>query len=651
MNRQTAFVFFMPLMGVGLGFLISGAANPEVTFHGDDAAEMRWRMGELCTEQGVFFTGSGNCVNCHAPDPEGEAMVDEQGHTVSPVADWQATMMANSAKDPFWRAKVAHEGLVNPNHRESIENLCTACHAPQGFHEAHLTGKVGPNGYTMDQLLEDELGLDGIGCTACHGIDDVGLAGRSNGDLPINPDNVAWGGFENPWDGLMSGQTGFNPVYGEHMRNSEVCASCHSLYSHTQDLQGEETGQVFFEQTTYLEWVNSAFNAENIQCQSCHMPLVEGGAIAATQPNWLFNQRFGKHHLVGGNAFMLKLMRDQAVVLELSATTAQFDSTIQRTEHLLQTETARLEVRQKSSASDRWEFEVELFNLAGHKFPSGYPSRIAFIEFELKDSNGNTFFHSGKWTPETGVVGRDETWEPHWEVIDSEDQVQVYEMVIGDVTGAPTQVLERASVLIKDNRLPPRGFFTNHAAYDTVKFGPTAALDANFNRSAEDDEEGSGSDRLTYRISNPSGFASVQAFAKLHYLSVPARWVQNMFEWSGDSEEIALFQSMFESADRTPVVVATAAASGYMGFDSEEMDWRLAPSAIGSGERLRLIPPEGMTPRNVELMDSRGRLVLAVSADAALQGFEVSDLASGAFFVRVNTEGGWKVLRGIKLSN
>ena len=49
------------------------------------------------------------------------------------------------------------------------------------------------------------------------------------------------------------------------------------------------------------------------------MPLVEGGAIAATQPNWLFPQRFGKHHLVGGNAFMLKLMRDNAVQLSLSA--------------------------------------------------------------------------------------------------------------------------------------------------------------------------------------------------------------------------------------------------------------------------------------------------------------------------------------------
>ena len=35
--------------------------------------------------------------------------------------------------------------------------------------------------------------------------------------------------------------------------------------------------------------------------------------------------------------------------------------------------------------------------------------------------------------------------------------------------------------------------------------------------------------------------------------------------------------------------------------------------------------------------------------DAALQGFDVSDLASGSFFVRVRTEMGWKVLKGVKL--
>ena len=223
-------------------------------------------------------------------------------------------------------------------------------------------------------------------------------------------------------------------------------------------------------------------------------------------------------------------------------------------------------------------------------------------------------------------------------------------MVIGDGTGAPTQVLERASVLLKDNRLPPRGFFTNHAAYDTVQFGPMAALDANFNRAESSNDEGSGSDRLTYRIPNDLNSATVQAHVTLHYLSVPARWVQDMFEWAEDSEEIASFQSMFESADRTPVVVASSSAWGYRGFDQEELDWRLAPSAIGSNQLLRLIPPGESNPLEVVLVDARGRTVRSVTPDAALQGFNVSDLASGAFFVRVRTETGWKVLKGMKLN-
>jgi hypothetical protein len=639
----------LPLVAVGLGFVLTGAEDPHHRYGKDDAQWMRWRMGELCTEEGVYFTGSGNCVNCHAPDPDGEALVDEHGATVSPVADWQATLMANSARDPFWQAKVDHEGLVNPAHREAIENVCTACHAPQGFHEAHMTGTAGPNGYTMDDLMADELGLDGVGCTGCHSIDNDNLAGRSNGDLPINTENVAWGGFENPWDGLMSGQTGFIPAFGEHMRSSEVCASCHSLYTHTQDLDGEETGQIFFEQTTYLEWVNSAFNAENVQCQTCHMPLVEGGAIAATQPNWLFPQRFGKHHFVGGNAFMLKLMRDNAVQLNLSATSTQFDSTIARTTASLQQATAILNVRQLASSPDEWAFEVEVENLAGHKFPSGYPARVAFLEFTLVSTSGDTLFRSGAWSREGGIAGRDAGWEPHWNEITEENQVQIYELVLGDVAGQTTQVLERAAEVLKDNRLVPRGFSSLHPAYDTVAVGPMASLDADFNRRLG--EEGSGTDRLVYRVPAVDGSPGVEATVRLHYQAVPAQWVAAMFEFSDQSERIANFESMYDAADRTPLVVAEQRAMGWPGFDPDGTDWRLAPNPVYDGQLLRLIPAGEEMPLSVELFDMSGRHIRSVELGEMLTGHDVSDLAAGNYLMKLGFADRFSTVRWMKSLN
>jgi hypothetical protein len=646
MNRRAYIALFLPLVAFGVGQLFTGAQDPHQRYGKDDAEWTRWRMGELCTEEGVYFTGSGNCVNCHAPDPNGHALVDENGATVSPVSDWQATLMANSARDPFWQAKVDHEGLVNPTHRESIENLCTACHAPQGYHEAHMTGNAGPNGYTLEDLLDDELGLDGVGCTACHGIDNDNLASRHNGDLPINEENVAWGGFENPWDGLMSGQTGFIPAYGEHMRTSEVCASCHSLYTHTQDLEGEETGEVFFEQTTYLEWVNSAFNAENVQCQTCHMPLVEGGAIAATQPNWLFPQRFGKHHLVGGNAFMLKLMRDNAVQLSLSASPTQFDSTIARTVASLQRETARLEVQQLASETGEWAFAVEVENLAGHKFPSGYPARVAFLEFVLTDGQSDTLFHSGRWSEDEGIAGRDDEWEPHWNEITSEDQVQIYELVMGDVSGANTQVLERADIILKDNRLVPRGFSTLHPVYDTVQVGPMAALDLDFNR--RNDEEGSGTDRLIYRVQADPSVSSVEATVTLHYQAVPAKWVSALFEYSDQSDRIAAFESMYNAADRTPVVVASKAAKGWPGFDPEASDWRVAPNPVAAGDALRLIPAGTEQPVEIRLIDMRGRVIRTLDLDEALGGHNVADLEAGAYLLHLVFEESQQSIRWLK---
>jgi len=70
------------------------------------------------------FSGSQNCSICH------DGLQDASGADVSIVVDWQATMMANSARDPLWRAKVASEVKRNPALQQEIETTCGRCHVP-----------------------------------------------------------------------------------------------------------------------------------------------------------------------------------------------------------------------------------------------------------------------------------------------------------------------------------------------------------------------------------------------------------------------------------------------------------------------------------------------------------------------------------------
>src|SRR5215217_7994008 len=57
-----------------------------------------------------LFTTSDNCVACH------NVLVTPQGEDVSIGASWRSTMMANSARDPYWQAAVRRETLDHPMH-------------------------------------------------------------------------------------------------------------------------------------------------------------------------------------------------------------------------------------------------------------------------------------------------------------------------------------------------------------------------------------------------------------------------------------------------------------------------------------------------------------------------------------------------------
>lgn len=539
------------------GFIFMGF-SPSADGHHTQLERLRFAVFDLSDASGQYMGASGLCVQCHDTDPNGVALVDSDGNNVSPVNDWRATLMANSAKDPFWKAKVRHEILETPSLANDIENTCTACHAPQGHNEFHMTG-AGSH-YTMAYLADDELGLDGVGCIGCHSIENQGLTSSFNGTQPYSDQKIAYGGFTNPWGSPMITTSGFAPVFSEHVRTSELCAGCHSLFVNSVEADGTPTGITFFEQATYHEWLNSDYEQEGIECQNCHMPESEGVKVSS-EPTWLQPRTFGKHYLVGGNSFMLKLMKANAEVLGISANDAHFDTVIARTEDLLQNQSMELEVEHIETANDTAVFSVLLTNLAGHKFPSGYPSRVLTVEFEVRNANDEVLFKSGGFDADYNILGRNTDWEPHYDVIRASEEVQIYEMVVADSEGNPTQVLERAHTLLKDNRLTPRGFTTSHSAYDTTRIAGVDESDLNFN--VLDGLEGSGTDRIEYRVFTDGYDGEITVVARAWYQSIPKQWVADMFEW--DDPEINSFEALFDAADHTPVLVKEASLQSTTG--------------------------------------------------------------------------------------
>ncbi|MBK9017859.1 MAG: hypothetical protein IPM82_29590 [Saprospiraceae bacterium] len=275
-----------------------------------------------------LFAGSGVCQKCHGLDTLGLASVDANGDDVNVVDDWRATMMANSAKDPFWRAKISHEVLLYPQHKAAIEDKCTSCHAPMGhFNAKHL----GALHYGIADMVADSLAMDGVSCLACHMLAKEGIAESFSGLLTFDTFRVAYGPYMSPLVSPMLTETGYKPKFSDHISKSEACADCHTLLTETLDFQGNVTGNKFVEQATYHEWLNSSYN-DTLSCQGCHMPSLDKWPVhivtgAMTEPR----SPFFLHELVGGNVTMLGLLRDNVEALGLTAGPSQFQDVMGKT--------------------------------------------------------------------------------------------------------------------------------------------------------------------------------------------------------------------------------------------------------------------------------------------------------------------------------
>ncbi len=501
------------------------------------------------------FSGSANCAQCH------DGLTDTSGENVSIVRDWGPSMMANSTKDPFWLAKVATEMERNSHLTELINDVCTKCHAPMASYEAKLQGGAlelfGPNSILNPDHQLHDAAMNGVSCTMCHQIKDdanLGTLPGFSGNYTINDSKTIYGQYSDIFPQPMINSTGYTPAHSAHISDSSLCAVCHNLKTPFVDSDGNLASTTpesqFPEQMPYTEWEYSEFEdaGSNPQsCQDCHLPKTT--SKVSRRPGWLGSKNgFAKHHLVGANTTMLTLLRDNAAQLDVIS--PDMDLAIDRARTMLQN-AATIDIVSASVTNGVLEARLKVQNESGHKTPTSYPSRRMWIHFKVTDSSNNVVFESGRINADGSIAGADgdadqTVFEPHYETITNDSQVQIYEPVVGDTDGNVTYTLLRAAYYIKDNRLTPKGFDKNSVPDDVAVRG-SAFDDTDFNQ---------GSDEITYRF--PVAVAgNLKVTVALNYQSIAHDFLQDMYR-DKQLAQVQTFKAMYDAQSLKHEQIASA---------------------------------------------------------------------------------------------
>lgn len=518
---------------------ISGGGQPETAARGSQAQEI--------------FQPSSACVACH------NGLTTPAGEDVSIGVSWRSSMMANSGRDPYWLASVRRETLDHPGLQDDIEDECSTCHMPMARAAAVAAGRKGEIFAHVGRGAGPASGLaaDGVSCTLCHQIsaDRLGTADSFTGRFALRAPEGGDRQMLGPYDvsqghtTIMQTASGVRPAPAAHIRSADLCATCHTLITRAFGADGRVIGRLP-EQVPYLEWQHSALWREKT-CQQCHMPTVEQ-PTAVTSVFGEPRDSMGRHTFIGGNFFMLRLLNRYRMDLAVQALPQELESSALATIRQLQNDTARVNIERAEAPPGMLAVDVTVTNLTGHKLPTGYPARRAWLHVTIRAATGDTVFESGAVTPDGAIVGNDNDadaarFEPHYDVIRRADEVQIYESVMGDSSGAPTTGLLSAVRFLKDNRLLPRGF-DKHTTSDDIAVRGGALDDANFN--------GDG-DHLRLEVPADRAGAPFAIDVELRYQPIAYRWAHNLSRYN--APEPRRFVSYYrDTSAASSVVIARA---------------------------------------------------------------------------------------------
>jgi hypothetical protein len=555
----------IPLFVLAIGMCLAPALRTQsqqsTTSGAESSKGVATKRKDVSREKGfgTHFQTSDRCVACH------NGLSTSTGEDISIGLSWQTSMMANSGRDPYWMAGVRREIIDHPSASSAIQDECTICHMPMMRYESKLAGGEGEVFAHLPpdrDKIGDRLANDGVSCSVCHQIlgDNLGKRESFVGGFKIDEttppgQRLEFGPFEvdKGHTTIMRSSATFQPMESSKViRSSELCATCHTLYTKALNAQGEEIGDLP-EQVPYQEWLHSDFK-ETRTCQSCHMPVV----TEETRITNLYGEPragFSRHTFVGGNFFMQRLLNRHRGDLSVAALPPAMEGAVNQTIAFLQTQSAKVTIRNVALRGDHMEAEISVENLGGHKLPTAYPSRRVWLHVLLQDRNGRKVFESGAFNANGSISGNDNDadpmrFEPHYTEITNATQVQIYESIMRDSAGKPTTGLLNGIGYIKDNRLLPRGFDKKTAESDIAVHGEAQA-DADFT---------AGGDTIRYAIPTGSGQGPFQIQVELWYQPISFRWAMNLKPY--DAMEPKRFVEYYEeAASGSGVLLAHASAA------------------------------------------------------------------------------------------
>ena len=503
------------------------------------------------------FPISNHCFGCH------NNLKTAKGQDVSIGSPWRASIMANSARDPYWQASVRREAMDHASAASAIENECATCHMPlQHFidkaagHDTAVFSRL-----PLDATHEtDTSAADGVACAVCHQAEPAGLgtADSYNGNLSTAPITQHPRPLYGPYAAearsvsIHNLASGLTVTQSDHLGQAALCGSCHTLYTPTLDTSGKTVGRLP-EQMPYLEWLHSDYHDKQT-CQSCHMPAIAGPAPDATlgsQPR----EGLRRHSFPGANFFMQDLLVAHHDELDVSASPAELTAASTETRAYLKSQAAHLSLSALAVTKGHLSFAVTIQNLTGHKLPTAYPSRRAWLHVTVSDGSGHVVFESGHLNADGSIAGNlndadPARFSPHYATITSPDQVQIFEPILGDAQDHVTTALLTATHYLKDNRVLPAGFDKKSAAPDVAVRGE-AASDPSFI---------GGSATTRYEI--PAGATSGPFIVKAELLYQPVgfRWAHNLAPYQ--AAEPQRFVKYYESASaKSAEILAQAQGS------------------------------------------------------------------------------------------